>query len=125
MALWQCTDCTCRFAVGAVRCPQCGGTDYVEDGAEGMAKITVHGGATNALLDSEERSEGSSPGTSSSTSSAKQPASRSKSGSGGRSPARTTGSRSGRDRTETSTARPTDGDQADAESETGSTASDT
>lgn len=32
MALMAC-PCGCRFAVGLLRCPQCGGADYAEDGA--------------------------------------------------------------------------------------------
>lgn len=123
MALWECTACTAAYAVGAPRCPQCGSTDHVEQG-EVMAKITVHGGATNALLDSEEGGEESSPGTSSSTSSTKPSTTRGKSGKGRPSPAPKTGSRSAPDPTESSTAPPTDGGPADTESETGSTGSD-
>lgn len=51
MALLVCTGCTSRYSVGAAQCPQCGSTEYVKEGAEGMAKITVHGGATNAAAD--------------------------------------------------------------------------
>lgn len=123
MAMWMCTGCTTAYAVGVARCPQCGSTEYVEEGAEGMAKITVHGGPSDAIADSE--GSESSPGTSSSTSSGKGRTSRGKSGSAGRSPARTTGSPSVPDRTETSTARQTDGDRTGAESETSSTVSDT
>jgi RNA polymerase subunit RPABC4/transcription elongation factor Spt4 len=48
MALLVCTGCTARYSVGAAQCPQCGSTEYVEEGAAEMAKITVHGGASNA-----------------------------------------------------------------------------
>lgn len=46
--LWVCqgADCGARYAVGLPRCPQCSGTDYAEQGAEDMPKITVHGGAS-------------------------------------------------------------------------------
>lgn len=67
MALWKCADCTTLYAVGAPRCPQCGNTVRVEEGSEDdMAKVTVHGGASNAAAD--EGSEDVSAGTSSSTS---------------------------------------------------------
>lgn len=33
MALWRCTSCTCTYAVGLPRCPQCSGTEHEEDGA--------------------------------------------------------------------------------------------
>lgn len=42
--LWICEACTCRYSVGAPSCPQCGSTEYVEEGSEDMPKITVHGG---------------------------------------------------------------------------------
>jgi len=29
--LWICRGCTAAYAVGAPACPQCGGSDYVED----------------------------------------------------------------------------------------------
>jgi hypothetical protein len=48
MALLVCTGCTARYSVGAARCPQCGSTEYVEEGQESMAKITVHGGPSIA-----------------------------------------------------------------------------
>lgn len=53
MALLVCTGCTARYSVGAAQCPQCGSTEYVEEGAEDMAKITVHGGVSNAAADAE------------------------------------------------------------------------
>lgn len=48
MALWICIGCTCAYSVGAARCPQCGESDHVEEGAAEMAKITVHGGPSIA-----------------------------------------------------------------------------
>lgn len=45
--LWICNSCTAAYSPGAPRCPQCGSTDYLEQGEE-MAKITVHGGPSNA-----------------------------------------------------------------------------
>jgi hypothetical protein len=44
MALWICRGCTAAFAVGASACPQCGGTDHVEDWT--MPKISKGGGAS-------------------------------------------------------------------------------
>lgn len=45
--LWICNPCTAAYSPDAPRCPQCGSTDYREQG-EPMPKITVHGGPTNA-----------------------------------------------------------------------------
>ncbi|MEU9792886.1 hypothetical protein AB0E27_20050 [Streptomyces sparsogenes] len=131
MALLVCVDCTARFSVGAPRCPQCQSTNYVEEGAEDMPKVTVHGGpsvadggtvvegehgpelvpVTKATAEDTEGSEASSPGTSSSTSSEKQQPSDEPSSSGGRSPARTTASRSKKGQTGSSSARTTGGGQ--------------
>ena len=47
MALWTCQDCGAAYSVGAPLCPQCGSNDY-EEGADPMAKVTVHGGPSNA-----------------------------------------------------------------------------
>ncbi|MHB9857616.1 hypothetical protein [Streptomyces sp. YIM S03343] len=49
MALNACTSCTTKFAVGLPRCPQCGSTEFVEDG-QPMAKITAHGGPSDKTL---------------------------------------------------------------------------
>lgn len=49
--LWVCEGCTCRYSVGAPRCPECGSHAYVEEGV--MPKITVHGGASD-VRDAEE-----------------------------------------------------------------------
>ncbi len=124
MAVWTCADCTADYAVGLPECPQCGSVVRVderplpkEEGAD-MAKITVHGGATNAAADAE-TGEDVSAGTSSSTSSEKAENSPKQSGSEGPSRARTTGNRSGKDRTgKGSTARGTGGDRTAATSET-------
>ncbi|CAM5250838.1 hypothetical protein SGLAM104S_01629 [Streptomyces glaucescens] len=126
MALRYCTGCTTRFAVGLPRCPWCGSREHVEDG-EDMAKITVHGGPSNATAEQQaapaapEGSEESSASNSSETSNEKPTSSPETSSSATRKRARTTANRSARARTETSTARGTAGDQADVESATGST----
>jgi hypothetical protein len=123
MALWECAECTAKYSVGAPRCPQCGSTVRVNEATQPleeeqvMAKVTVHGGASDALADELEAGEDVSAGTSSSTSSGKDENSPKQSGSEGPSRARTTGSRSGRARTGSSSARGTDGGQ-----ETGSSA---
>lgn len=49
MSLNACTSCTAKFAVGLPKCPQCGSTEYVEDG-DLMAKITRYGGASDDTL---------------------------------------------------------------------------
>jgi len=110
MALWICTACTCRYSVGAPRCPQCDSTQYVEEGAEDMAKITVHGGPSNAAADEQEGGEDVSAGTSSSTSSEEEPSTPEASETAPRKRARGAGSRSKQDpRAESSTAGSTDG----------------
>lgn len=120
MALLVCTGCTAAYSVGAPRCPQCNGTEYVEEGAEDMAKITVHGGPSNEAAD-EPGGEDVSAGTSSSTPSEKEPNSPEPSEKQDPSPARTTGSRSAKGRTaKGSTARQTDGDPETGTSATGS-----
>lgn len=54
MASWLCRDCTTEYTVDAPGCPQCGANDPIREDEqlrrelEEMAKITVHGGATNA-----------------------------------------------------------------------------
>lgn len=60
MSLMACRGCSTRFAVGLLRCPQCGVVselyarpDYEADTEEPMPKITVGGGASNALEDAE------------------------------------------------------------------------
>jgi hypothetical protein len=87
----------------------------------GMAKITVHGGPSNAAADEQEAGEDVSVGTSSSTSSEKEPSSPAPSSSEDPSPARTTGSRSKKAATgKGSSARSTGGGQAAGTSETDS-----
>lgn len=57
MSLMRCRSCTCRFAVGLLRCPQCQQVSELyaqpeheaEAEEENMPKITVGGGASNAL----------------------------------------------------------------------------
>jgi hypothetical protein len=91
-----------------------------------MAKITVHGGPSNAATGEQaagavvEGSEEASASTSSSTPSEKEQSSPEPSEKPRPKRARTTGSRSGKARTETSTARPMAGGQEDGTSETGS-----
>lgn len=79
---------------------------------EPMAKITVHGGPTNAAADELEEGEDVSAGTSSSTSSEKDSSSPEQSEKPDRSPAPTTESRSGKGRTGSRSARGTGGGQA-------------
>lgn len=55
--LWICLGCTSRYSVDAPRCPECGSTEYVEEGQD-MPKITVHGGASYAPADSGEGDQG-------------------------------------------------------------------
>jgi len=142
MALLVCTGCTTRYSVGAARCPHCGSTDYVEEGQEPMPKITVHGGPSIAGASvvggswsnegdpdgwpgPEQGDEGSEEPSASSSSetSPEKPSSEPKT-SEAETPkrARTTGSRSTKARTGSSSARSTAGDQTEATSETGSTA---
>jgi hypothetical protein len=52
MALWVCAGeggCGTKYAVGLFRCPRCHNTQFFEDG-DPMAKITRHGGASDATL---------------------------------------------------------------------------
>lgn len=114
MALLVCKGCTARYSVGAPKCPQCGSTECVEEGAEEMAKITVHGGVSNAAAEDEAVEVGgeeSSPGgTTSSTSSEAEPNSPETSEQPRPSRARSAGSRSkpARQAEESSTAGATD-----------------
>jgi hypothetical protein len=124
MALWECAECTTRYAVGAPCCPHCGSDLRVnektlppEEGDE-MAKITVHGGPSNAAADS--GGEDVSAGTSSSTSSEKEPTSPEQSDTPSPPPAPTTASRSGKGRTAKRTARGMAGGREAGMSETGS-----
>lgn len=115
MALWICRGCTAAYSVGAPRCPECGSTDYREDhvkeGPDDMAKITVHGGVSNAAADAEggEPSSLEADGGTSSTSSEKDETSPETSENATPSRARTTANRSSRGRTGSSSARGTDG----------------
>jgi predicted ATP-dependent serine protease len=79
MGLWECAECTAKYAVGLPKCPQCESTVRVNEATQpaeedtDMAKVTVHGGASNAAADEPEEGEDVSAGTSSSTSSEKEP----------------------------------------------------
>jgi hypothetical protein len=86
----------------------------------GMAKVTVHGGPSNEAADEAEGGEDVSVGTSSSTSSEKEPPSPEPSEKQAPSPARTTGSRSKKGQTASSSASGTDGGRETGTSETGS-----
>lgn len=116
MALWICLDCSAAYAVGQSRCPNCRGTDYIEEGV--MPKITVHGGPSNDadqtslpddIVEPAAPEEESSPGNSSETSSPKAAPKQQPNGSKGRSRARTTASPSDKAPTGSSTARGTGG----------------
>jgi len=85
-----------------------------------MAKITVHGGPSNAAADEPEAGEDISAGTSSLTPSEKDSSSPEQSEKPDPSPAPTTGSRSSKGRTAKSSARGTGGGQTEATSETDS-----
>jgi len=122
MALWECAECTTKYSVGAPKCPHCESVVRVNENTQPeeeseMAKVTVHGGASNAAADEQEGGEDVSAGSSSSTSSEKDSNSPETSGSASPSPARTTGSRSKKAATDkASTARGTGGGQADGTS---------
>ena len=130
--LETCPDCTARFAVGLLRCPQCQApaprfADRMKE--DTVPRITVAGGPSNPDAApgetgyiAPEGSEDVSAGTRSSTSSEKEPNSPEPSKKQAPSRARTTASRSKKAPTETSTASGTAGDQTDATSETGSAA---
>lgn len=56
MALWVCGGCGTGYSVDAPHCPQCGADEpYQDQGGESMAKITKHGGFTNAAAGPGER----------------------------------------------------------------------
>jgi hypothetical protein len=129
MALNVCAGCTTKFAVGLRKCPQCGSSEFQEDGV--MPKITNHGGASIAgasvtggqwgdpdetptpdALPEEEGGEDVSPGNSSETSTETPPSGPEQSAKPTRSPARKTASRSKKAPTESPSAPSTDGDQA-------------
>lgn len=125
MALWECAECTTRYAVGAPRCPHCGSDLRVNEKAqppekeeEQMAKITVHGGPSNQAADEPEVGEDVSAGSSSSTSSETEPSTPEPSEEPSLTPARATGSRSSKGRTGSRSARGTDGGQETGTSET-------
>lgn len=112
--LWECLECTTRYACDLQACPNCGSAERLEDG---MAKISVHGGPSEArdvpaadeaeaVVEVEAADEGSeqpSPGTSSSVSTPKTASTSAKSVKRP-SRARTTASRSSQGREENSSA---------------------
>lgn len=55
MALWVCSGCSTGYSVDAPHCPNCGADEPYEQGDESMAKITRHGGFTNAAAQPGER----------------------------------------------------------------------
>lgn len=137
MTLWVCTACTAAYAVGLKECPQCGSAQYVEEGQQ-VPKITAHegpsiAGVTGAWSDNdgpdpwpaqaEDEADGGEPrsATSSSSESSETPSTESETN-GPETPsrARTTGSRSGKGRTASSTARGTGGGRTARTSQTGS-----
>jgi hypothetical protein len=48
VALNACEDCTTKFAVGLLKCPHCGSTEYEEDST--VPKISRHGGPSDKTL---------------------------------------------------------------------------
>lgn len=48
MALWECKNCTTRYAVGLIKCPHCGSTDHHEDGEQMSPKISRNAGPSYA-----------------------------------------------------------------------------
>ncbi|NUO43735.1 MAG: hypothetical protein HOV82_17065 [Streptomyces sp.] len=120
MAVWECAECTTKYAVGAPKCPHCESVVRVDERAQkpeeeesDMAKVTVHGGASDATAEGLEAGEDVSAGSSSSTSSETESSTPEKSDEPSPSRARTTGSRSKKEATDkASSARPTDGGPA-------------
>jgi predicted ATP-dependent serine protease len=54
MAVWECAECTTKYAVGAPKCPHCGSVVRVdertrepEEEETDVAKVTVHSGPSN------------------------------------------------------------------------------
>jgi hypothetical protein len=113
MAVWTCAECTADYAVGAPACPQCGSVVRIDerpqrDREDDMAKVTVHGGPSNAAAEAE-GGEDVSAGTDSSTSSEKAQNSDEPNEKPTPSRARTTATRSKKGRTASSSASGTDG----------------
>jgi hypothetical protein len=127
VALWECAECTTKYAVGLPKCPHCESVVRVNENTQPeeedseMAKVTVHGGASNAAADEQEGGEDVSAGTSSSTSSEKESSSPEPSEAPRPSRARGTANRSkpGRKAAESSTAEATatSGPETDAADE--------
>jgi len=96
MAAWTCAECTATYSVGAPKCPECGSVIRVNDTTQkqeddDMAKITVHGGPSNAAADEVEAGEDVATESSSETAPAQES---SEPETPAPSRARTTGSRS-------------------------------
>lgn len=49
--LWNCSDCTTAYSVGAPCCPHCGSTNHTEDS---VPKITKSGGPSNGYEETPE-----------------------------------------------------------------------
>jgi predicted ATP-dependent serine protease len=77
MAVWECGECTTKYSVGAPECPQCGSVVRVNEKTQppkegqDMAKVTVHGGPSNAAADEAESVE--EPAAESSEAEAEEP----------------------------------------------------
>ena len=50
MASWACSKCRTVYAVGIPACPQCGSTDYTDEGGI-VAKASAEGGATSYVAE--------------------------------------------------------------------------
>lgn len=128
--LWVCASCTTKYAVGLEQCPQCGSTEYVEQGEE-MPKITSQGVTDKTDPDltvaeqlavqrgedleefrnqqGNEEGDNSSAGNNSSTSTDKHEKTETKSPDKDQSPVRTTENLSAKDLTGSFTVHSTDG----------------
>jgi len=128
VSTWECAECTTKYSVGAPKCPHCGSVVRVDERAQeteeetDMAKVTVHGGASDALAEEQEAGEDVSAGSNSSASSERESTSPEPSETRSPKRARKTASRSAKDQSGTpgSSADSADGDPAEATSETGS-----
>jgi hypothetical protein len=110
--LWECLECSTRYAWDLQACPGCG-SDHREE--SGMPKITVANGATHAPVE-KEKEEPEWPGNPSSASTKKPSSTPETSETTRPKPARSTGSRSKKAREASSSASSvtTDGPETDA-----------
>jgi hypothetical protein len=126
MAVWECAECTAKYAVGAPECPQCGSKVRINEATQpeqpdeqeetSMPKVTVHGGPSiegaevdpdsGEITPIEEGGEDVSAGSSSSESSEKEQTSPEKTESESPSRARKTGSRSAKAATDRDSSAP-------------------